>query len=90
MTKDDVPSSSISSCDQANIIEENTWLKDEFAKSTIPICEKNVNDLLSIQRSNNDKMGLGYVSTKKKKKKKKKKKENKKKKKKKKKKKRKK
>jgi hypothetical protein len=38
MTKDDVPSSSISSCDHANIIEEKAWLKDEFAKSTIPIC----------------------------------------------------
>jgi hypothetical protein len=66
MTKNDVPSSSTFSCDHANIIEENARLKDELAKSTIPISEKNLNDLLSSQRSNSDKTGLGYVSKKKK------------------------
>jgi hypothetical protein len=62
LTKNDVPSSSISSCDRANIIEENARLKDELTKSTIPIGEKNLNDLFSNQRSNNVKTGLGYVS----------------------------
>jgi hypothetical protein len=62
LTKNDVPSSSTSSCDHANIIEENTRLKDELAKSTIPIGENNLNDLLSNQRSNNVKTILGYVS----------------------------
>jgi hypothetical protein len=51
LTKNDVPSSSTSSCDHANIIEENDRLKYELAKSTIPIGEKNLNDLLSNQRS---------------------------------------
>jgi hypothetical protein len=64
MTKNYVPSSSTSSCDHANIIEENTRLKDELAKSTIPIGEKKLKDLLSSQRSNNDKTGLGFVSKK--------------------------
>jgi hypothetical protein len=50
LTKNDVPSSSTSSCDHANIIDENARLKDKLAKSTIPIGEKNLNDLLSNQR----------------------------------------
>jgi hypothetical protein len=54
-------------------------LKDELAKSTIPIGEKNLNDLLSKQKAFNDKMGIGFISKKKKKEKKKKKKNNKKK-----------
>jgi prefoldin subunit 5 len=58
LTKNGEPSSSTSSCNHANIIEENTKLKDEFAKSTIPIGEKNLNDLLSNQRSNNVKPDL--------------------------------
>jgi hypothetical protein len=58
LTKNDVHSSSTSSCDHANIIEEDARLKDELAKSTIPIGEKNLNNLLSKQRSNNDKRGL--------------------------------
>jgi hypothetical protein len=69
LTKNDVPSSSTSSCDHTTIIEENARLKDELAKFIIPIDEKVrqekddlVNDLLSNQRSNNDKIGLGYVS----------------------------
>jgi hypothetical protein len=61
-----VPSSSTSSCAHASIIEENARLTYELAKSTIPIGGKNFNDLLSSQRSNNDKMGLGFVSKKKK------------------------
>jgi hypothetical protein len=68
LTKNDVPSSYTSSCDHANIIEENARLKDELAKSTIPIGEKNLNDLLSNQRSHNLKTRLGYVSKAKKKK----------------------
>jgi hypothetical protein len=68
LTKNDVPSSSTSSCEHVNNIEENARLKDELAKSSIPIGEKNLNDLLSKQRSNKDKMGLGFVSKKKKKK----------------------
>jgi hypothetical protein len=42
-------------------------LKDELAKSTIPIGEKNLNDLLSKKKTFNDKMGLGFVSKKNKK-----------------------
>jgi hypothetical protein len=68
LTKNDVTSSSTSSCDHTNIIEENARLKDELAKSTIAIGEKNLNDLLSNQRSNNVNIGLGYVSKAKKKK----------------------
>jgi hypothetical protein len=66
LTKNDVPSSSTSSCEHANIIEENARLKDELAKSTVPIGEKNLNDLLSKQRVFNDKTGLVFVSKKKK------------------------
>jgi hypothetical protein len=69
LTKYDVPSSSTSTCEHANIIEENARLKYDLAKSTIPIGEKNLNDLLSKQKAFNDKMGLGFVSKKKKKKK---------------------
>jgi hypothetical protein len=71
LTKNDVPSSSTSTCEYANIIEENARLKDELAKSTIPIGEKNLTDILSKQKAFNDKMGLGFVSKKKKNKKKK-------------------
>jgi hypothetical protein len=63
-----VPSFSTSSCEHANIIEENARSKDDLAKSTVPIGEKNLNDLLSKQRVFNDKMGLGFVSKKKKRK----------------------
>jgi hypothetical protein len=61
LTKNDVPSSSNSYYEHANIIEKNARLKDELAKFTIPIGEKNLNDLLSKQRLNNDKTGLGFV-----------------------------
>ena len=64
-----MPSSSSSSCDHANIIEENARLKDEIAKSSIPQGKKNLDDLLNMQRSNNGKEGVGYVSKAKKKKK---------------------
>jgi hypothetical protein len=47
LSKNDVPSSSTSTSDHANVIEENARLKDELAKSTIPIGDKNLNDLLS-------------------------------------------
>jgi hypothetical protein len=62
LTKNDVPSSSTCTCDHANIIEENASLKDELAKSSIPIGEKNLNDLLSKQNTFNDKMGIGFVA----------------------------
>ena len=68
LAKYDVPSSSNSSCDHANIIEENARLKEELAKSSIPQGKKNLDDLLNKQRSNNGKEGLGYVSKAKKKK----------------------
>jgi hypothetical protein len=68
LTKNDVPSSSTSTCDHTNVIEENARLKDELAKSTIPIGEKNLNDLLSKRKPFNNKTGIGYVSKKKKKK----------------------
>jgi hypothetical protein len=42
LTKNNVPSSSTSSCEHANIIEENARLKDDLAKSNIPIGEKKI------------------------------------------------
>ena len=56
----DIPSSSISSCDHANIIEENARLKDELAKASSPQSKLSLDDLLSKQRSNNGKEGIGY------------------------------
>ncbi|KAK1605255.1 hypothetical protein QYE76_028928 [Lolium multiflorum] len=56
----DVPSSSTPSCDHANVIEENTRLKDELAKASSPQSKLSLDDLLSKQRSNNGKEGLGY------------------------------
>ncbi|KAK1665963.1 hypothetical protein QYE76_054122 [Lolium multiflorum] len=52
----DVPSSSTPSCDHANIIEEKARLKDELANQN----KLSLDDLLSKQRSNNGKEGLGY------------------------------
>ncbi len=60
LAKYDVPSSSTSTCDHANIIEENARLKDELAKSSSPQSKLSLDDLLSKQRSNNGKEGLGY------------------------------
>ncbi|KAK1619969.1 hypothetical protein QYE76_025486 [Lolium multiflorum] len=56
----DIPSSSTSSCDHANIVEENARLKDELAKASSPQSKLSLDDLLSKQRSNNGKEGLGY------------------------------
>ena len=56
----DVPSSSTPSCDHANIIEENARLKDELAKASSPQSKLSLDDLLSKQRSNNGKEGLGF------------------------------
>ena len=67
LAKYDVPTCSTSTCDHANIIEENARLKDELAKSSLPQSKKSLDDLLSKQRSNNGKEGLGYVSKAKKK-----------------------
>ena len=55
-----MPTSSTSTCDHANIIEENARLKDELAKSSSPQSKLSLNELLSKQRSNNGKEGLGY------------------------------
>ncbi|KAK1615955.1 hypothetical protein QYE76_021472 [Lolium multiflorum] len=55
-----VPSSSTPSCDHANVIEENARLKDELAKASSPQSKLSLDDLLSKQRSNNGKEGLGY------------------------------
>jgi hypothetical protein len=54
-------------CDYANVIEENARLKNELAKSSIPIGDKILNDILSNQMPKNVKVGLGYVSKAKKK-----------------------
>ena len=64
LTQFDMPSTSTSSCDHANVIEENARLKDELAriKGKGPI-----DDLLQKQRPLNGKEGLGYVAKKKKK-----------------------
>ena len=56
----DIPSTSTPSCDHANIIEENARLKDELAKASSPQSKLSLDDLLSKQRSNNGKEGLGY------------------------------
>jgi hypothetical protein len=60
LTKNDMPCSSTSSCDHVNVIKENTRLKAKFAKSFPSQGEKNLDDLLSNQRSNNGKEGIGY------------------------------
>jgi hypothetical protein len=67
LTRLDMPSTSTPPCDHANVIEENSRLKDELAKVSSPIGEKNLNDLLSNQRTNNGKEGIGFVAKKKKK-----------------------
>jgi chromosome segregation ATPase len=56
----DVPSSSTPSCDHANVIEENARLKDELARTSSPQSKLSLDDLLSKQRSNNGKEGLGF------------------------------
>ncbi|KAK1630064.1 hypothetical protein QYE76_004379 [Lolium multiflorum] len=56
----DVPSSSTPLCDHANIVEENARLKDELAKASSPQSKLSLDDLLSKQRSNNGKEGLGF------------------------------
>ncbi|KAM0887545.1 hypothetical protein ACQ4PT_028956 [Festuca glaucescens] len=60
LAKYDVPTSSTSTCDHANIIEENARLKDELAKSSSPQNKQYLDDLLSKQRSNNGKEGISY------------------------------
>ena len=62
LAKYDVPSSSTSTCDHANIIEENARLKDELAKASSPQSKLSLDDLLSKQRSNNGKEGIGFIS----------------------------
>jgi myosin heavy subunit len=56
----DIPSTSTPSCDHANIIEENARLKDELARTSSPQSKLSLDDLLSKQRSNNGKEGLGF------------------------------
>ncbi|KAK1631017.1 hypothetical protein QYE76_005332 [Lolium multiflorum] len=50
-----------SSCEQASILEENVRLTKELAKFTTAKNKMGLDDLLSKQRSNNQKFGLGYV-----------------------------
>ncbi|KAK1604466.1 hypothetical protein QYE76_028139 [Lolium multiflorum] len=50
-----------SACEQATILEENVRLKKELAKFTTAKNKMGFDDLLSKQRSNNQKHGLGYA-----------------------------
>ncbi|KAK1561685.1 hypothetical protein QYE76_017663 [Lolium multiflorum] len=50
-----------SACEQATILEENARLKKELAKFTTTKNKMGLDDLLSKQRSNNKKHGLGYA-----------------------------
>ncbi|KAK1647028.1 hypothetical protein QYE76_064833, partial [Lolium multiflorum] len=50
-----------SACEQATTLEENVRLKKELAKFTTTKSKMGLDDLLSNQRSNNQKYGLGYV-----------------------------
>ena len=56
-----IPSSS------TTILEENARLKGELAKATFPQGNKSIDDLLSKERSNGEKVGIGFVSKAKKK-----------------------
>ncbi|KAK1615920.1 hypothetical protein QYE76_021437 [Lolium multiflorum] len=50
-----------SACEQATILKENARLTKELAKFTTAKNKMGLDDLLSKQRSNNQKYGLGYV-----------------------------
>ncbi|KAK1683949.1 hypothetical protein QYE76_044797 [Lolium multiflorum] len=50
-----------SSCEQASILEENVRLTKELAKFTTAKNKMGLDGLLSKQRSNNQKFGLGYA-----------------------------
>ncbi|KAK1653303.1 hypothetical protein QYE76_071108 [Lolium multiflorum] len=50
-----------SSCEQASFLEENVRLTKELAKFTTAKNKMGLDDLLSKQRSNNQKYGLGYA-----------------------------
>ncbi|KAK1619621.1 hypothetical protein QYE76_025138 [Lolium multiflorum] len=50
-----------SACEQATILEENARLTKELAKFTTSKNKMGLDDLLSKQRSNNQKYGLGYA-----------------------------
>ncbi|KAK1694077.1 hypothetical protein QYE76_010774 [Lolium multiflorum] len=50
-----------SACEQVTILDKNVRLKKELAKSTTTKNKMGLDDLLSKQRSNNQKHGLGYV-----------------------------
>ncbi|KAK1644777.1 hypothetical protein QYE76_062582 [Lolium multiflorum] len=50
-----------SACEQATTLEENVRLKKELAKFTTTKSKMGLDDLLSKQRSNNQKYGLGYA-----------------------------
>ena len=68
LNKYDVPSSSTSTCDHANIIEENARLKNELAKASSPQGEKPLYEILQMQNPHIGKEGIGFVSKTKKKK----------------------
>ena len=71
ITITNAPSTSTSSCDHTNIIEENARLKDELAKVSSPQNDKPLYEVIKEQKLHVGKEGLGYVAKKKKKKKKK-------------------
>ena len=50
-----------STCEKATILEENVRLTKELAKFTTSKNKMSLDDLLSKQRSNNKKHGLGYT-----------------------------
>src|SRR4051794_28779196 len=49
-----------STCEKASILEENVRPTQELAKLSSPKKNMGLDDLLSKQRSNNKKFGLGY------------------------------
>ena len=67
-SKTNFPSSSTTSYDHANVIEENARLKSELAKAS-SFQSKHLDDLLQMQKPHVGKEGLGYVAKKKNKKK---------------------
>ena len=67
LTKYDVASSSNSSYDHTNVIEESARLKAKQAKPSSSQGKNTIDGLLRNQRTNNGKEGIGYVSKTKKK-----------------------
>ena len=68
LDKYNIPSTSTPTCGHEGIIEENTRLKEELVKGSQPKGKGVLDEILSKQRTNNGKEGLGYVPKTKKKK----------------------